>query len=83
MAAAEYAPEKIRVNSIYPGLIYTPMVEEALSARSDLQRVINLTPMGRGAQPEEVAAAVLFLASDDASSVIGAELAVDGGYSAM
>jgi len=39
--------------------------------------------MGRGAKPEEVAAAVLFLASDDASPVTGAELAVDGGYSAM
>jgi cyclopentanol dehydrogenase len=82
-AAVQYAPENIRVNSIHPGLIYTAMVEEALSTPSDLQPVIDLTPMKRGAKPEEVAAAVLFLASDDASFVTGAELAVDGGYSAM
>jgi cyclopentanol dehydrogenase len=81
-AAVQYAPEKIRVNSIHPGLIMTPMVEEAIPGQEALQPVIDLTPMGRGAQPEEVAACVLFLASDDASFVTGAELAVDGGYSA-
>ncbi|HLW71798.1 MAG TPA: glucose 1-dehydrogenase [Candidatus Binataceae bacterium] len=81
-AAVQYGPEKIRVNSIHPGLIHTPMVEEALPNRADLQPLLDLTPMKRGAQPEEVAAAVLFLASDDASYVTGAELAVDGGYSA-
>jgi NAD(P)-dependent dehydrogenase (short-subunit alcohol dehydrogenase family) len=82
-AAVQYGPENIRVNSIHPGLIYTPMVEEALPSREDLQPVVDMTPMKRGAKPEEVAAAVLFLASDDASFVTGAELAVDGGYSAM
>src|SRR5713101_8510270 len=82
-AAVQYAPEKIRVNSIHPGLILTAMVEEALPSREDLQPVVDMTPMKRGAKPEEVAAAVLFLASDDASFVTGAELAVDGGYSAM
>jgi cyclopentanol dehydrogenase len=82
-AAVQYGPEKIRVNSIHPGLIYTPMVEEALPSKEELQPVIDLTPMRRGAKPEEVAACVLFLASDDASYVTGAELAVDGGYSAM
>ncbi|MGH7836971.1 MAG: SDR family oxidoreductase, partial [Candidatus Binataceae bacterium] len=81
-AAVQYAPEKIRVNSIHPGIIFTPMVEENLTTREELQPLLDLTPMGRGAQPEEVAAAVLFLASDDASYVTGAELAVDGGYSA-
>jgi cyclopentanol dehydrogenase len=81
-AAVQYGPEKIRVNSIHPGLIHTPMVEEALPNQSDLKPLLDLTPMKRGAQPTEVAAAVLFLASDDASYVTGAELAVDGGYSA-
>ena len=78
----QYAPEKIRVNSIHPGLIHTPMVEEALRSQQELQPVIDLTPMKRGAKPEEVAWCVLFLASDEASYVTGAELAVDGGYSA-
>lgn len=82
-AAVQYAPEKIRVNSIHPGLILTPMVEEALSRKEDLQPVVDMTPMGRGAQPEEVGRCVLFLASDEASFVTGAELAVDGGYSAQ
>ncbi len=82
-AAVQYGPENIRVNSIHPGLIYTPMVEEALPSQEELQPVVDMTPMKRGAKPEEVAAAVLFLASDDASFVTGAELAVDGGYSAM
>jgi cyclopentanol dehydrogenase len=82
-ASVQYGPEKIRVNSIHPGLIYTPMVQEALPHQSDLNPLIEMTPMKRGAKPEEVAAAVLFLASDDASFVTGAELAVDGGYSAM
>ena len=80
-AAIQYAPEKIRVNSIHPGLIYTPMVEEGRN-QQELQPVIDLTPMKRGAKPEEVAWCVLFLASDEASYVTGAELAVDGGYSA-
>jgi cyclopentanol dehydrogenase len=80
-AAVQYAPEKIRVNSIHPGLIYTPMVEEG-RGQQELQPVIDLTPMKRGAKPEEVAWCVLFLASDEASYVTGAELAVDGGYSA-
>lgn len=82
-AAVQYGPENIRVNSIHPGLIYTPMVEEALPSREELQPMLDMTPMKRGAKPEEVAAAVLFLASDEASYVTGAELAVDGGYSAM
>jgi cyclopentanol dehydrogenase len=75
-AAVQYAREKIRVNSIHPGLIHTPMVEDALPTPDAL-------PMGRGAQPDEVGWCVLFLASDEASYVTGAELAVDGGYSAM
>jgi NAD(P)-dependent dehydrogenase (short-subunit alcohol dehydrogenase family) len=81
-AAVQYGPEKIRVNSIHPGLIHTPMVEEALPNQAELKPLLDLTPMGRGAKPEEVGWCVLFLASDEASYVTGAELAVDGGYSA-
>jgi NAD(P)-dependent dehydrogenase (short-subunit alcohol dehydrogenase family) len=73
----------IRVNSIHPGLIYTPMVEEALPSREELQPVVDMTPMKGGPNRRKWRRPVLFLASDDASFVTGAELAVDGGYSAM
>jgi cyclopentanol dehydrogenase len=80
-AAVQYAQEKIRVNSIHPGVIRTPMTEEV--PQSVLQPSIEMTPMKRAAQPEEVGWAVLFLASDEASFVTGAELVVDGGYTAV
>jgi cyclopentanol dehydrogenase len=80
-AAVQYAPEKIRVNSIHPGVILTPMTQEV--PESVLRPSIEMTPMKRGAQPEEVGWAVLFLASDEASFITGAELAVDGGYTAI
>jgi cyclopentanol dehydrogenase len=80
-AAVQYAPDKIRANSIHPGVIFTPMVDAV--PREDIQPVIDMTPMKRGAHPDEVAWAVLFLASDEASSVTGSELVVDGGYTAV
>ncbi|HEX4209208.1 MAG TPA: glucose 1-dehydrogenase [Candidatus Binataceae bacterium] len=80
-AAVQYAPDKIRVNSIHPGVILTPMVE--VVPREDLQPMIDLAPMKRGAHPDEVGWAVLFLASDEASFITGSELVVDGGYTAV
>jgi cyclopentanol dehydrogenase len=80
-AAVQYAPDKIRVNSVHPGVILTPMVD--VIPREDLQPIINLAPMKRGAQPEEVGWCVVFLATDEASFVTGAELVVDGGYTAV
>jgi cyclopentanol dehydrogenase len=80
-AAVQYAPDKIRVNSVHPGVILTPMVD--VVPRSELQPLINMAPMKRGAQPEEVGWCVVFLASDEASFVTGAELVVDGGYTAV
>jgi len=80
-AAAQYAHEKIRVNSLHPGIVLTPMTAEA--PEGALQPAIDGTPMKRTAQPEEVAWAALFLASDEASFITGAELAVDGGYTAV
>jgi cyclopentanol dehydrogenase len=79
-AAIQYAPDKIRVNSVHPGPILTPMLE--VMAPADVQAAISLTPMKRGAQPEEVGWCVVFLASDEASFVTGAELVVDGGWTA-
>jgi cyclopentanol dehydrogenase len=80
-AAVQYAPDKIRANSIHPGVIFTPMVDAV--PREDIQPVIDMTPMKRGAHPDEVGWAVLFLASDEASFVTGSELVVDGGYTAV
>jgi NAD(P)-dependent dehydrogenase (short-subunit alcohol dehydrogenase family) len=80
-AAVQYAPDKIRVNSVHPGVILTPMVD--VVPRAELQPLIDLAPMKRGAQPEEVGWCVVFLASDEASFVTGAELVVDGGYTAV
>jgi cyclopentanol dehydrogenase len=80
-AAVQYAPDKIRVNSVHPGVILTPMVD--VVPRSELQPIIEMAPMKRGAQPEEVGWCVVFLASDEASFVTGTELVVDGGYTAV
>ncbi|MBY8856713.1 glucose 1-dehydrogenase [Nocardia sp. CA2R105] len=71
-AALELAPHKIRVNSLHPGLIRTPMTE---NIPDDLVTI----PLGRPAQPEEVATFVLFLASDESSYATGSEFIVDGG----
>ena len=82
-AAVQYAKENIRVNSIHPGPIATPMTAEG---RADPERValtVERTPLGRYGEPEEVANAVLFLASDEASYVTGSEIVVDGGYTAQ
>jgi NAD(P)-dependent dehydrogenase (short-subunit alcohol dehydrogenase family) len=75
-AAVEYAGENIRVNSIHPGLIETPMTETLpANWKSHLR---ELTPMRRSASPNEVATAALFLLSKDASFITGAQLVIDG-----
>ena len=79
-AALEYAPEGIRVNSVHPGFIATPMLE-VLSAE-ERKAATTITPLGREGTPEEIANVVLFLASDEASFVTGAEIVADGGYTA-
>ena len=74
VAALEHARDGIRVNAICPGPVRSPMSEEEGDAS------VGVTPLGRRAEPEEISAAVAFLASDDAVYMTGAELAVDGGY---
>jgi cyclopentanol dehydrogenase len=80
-AAVQYAPENIRVNSVHPGVTTTPMVEDGIPPEGR-DALTSLTPLKREAKPEEIAFGVLFLASDEASYVTGAELVIDGGYSA-
>jgi NAD(P)-dependent dehydrogenase (short-subunit alcohol dehydrogenase family) len=80
-AAVQYAPDQIRVNSVHPGVIKTPMVD--IFADQELAAIANLAPMKRAGTPEEVAWVVLFLATDEASFVTGAEYVVDGGYTTV
>lgn len=78
--ALEAAPYNVRINSVHPGAIDTPMLNpEALSDTGPLAKGLGI-PFGRVGKPNEVAAATLFLATDEASYVSGAELAVDGAW---
>jgi NAD(P)-dependent dehydrogenase (short-subunit alcohol dehydrogenase family) len=80
--AVEYAPYNIRANAICPGFVETALTERALKNPGIAKALLEATPLRRFGQAEEIAKAALFLASDDASYVTGAELAVDGGMSA-
>ena len=80
--AVEYAKDKIRVNAVCPGFIMTPLVKVHMSEEA-LNHLISLHPLGRLGNSEEVANAVVFLASDAASFVTGSSLMVDGGYTAQ
>jgi NAD(P)-dependent dehydrogenase (short-subunit alcohol dehydrogenase family) len=81
-AAVEYALAGVRVNSIHPGVIATPMIQDLLDEAGDQQADIRRTPMKRAGVPDEIAPAMVFLACDDSSFVTGAELVVDGGLTA-
>ena len=81
----DHAKEGIRVNAVCPGSIMTDMLEQTLPAQGEperekvLKEYADYHPMGRIGKPEEVAKAVLFLASDNSSFVTGTVLSVDGG----
>jgi NAD(P)-dependent dehydrogenase (short-subunit alcohol dehydrogenase family) len=80
--AVEYAPYGIRVNALAPGFIETALTERVLRNPMINKALIDQTPLRRFGSPEDVANVALFLASDEAQFVTGAEIAVDGGMSA-
>jgi NAD(P)-dependent dehydrogenase (short-subunit alcohol dehydrogenase family) len=81
-----YAPDRIRVNSVHPGFIWTPMVQGFLADQPDQAEARHgleaLHPLGHVGEPDDIAWACVYLASDQAKFVTGAELVVDGGYTA-
>jgi len=78
-AALGWAKQGVRVNSVHPGVIVTPLLDRF----DDFQPLYDMTPMGRLGQPEDVAEAIAFLCSPQASFITGAELAIDGGFLAQ
>ncbi len=81
--AVEYAKDNIRVNSVHPGLIETPLTAGIINDPAQKDYFVSKTLLGRPGQPIEVARAVLFLASDDASYITGSEIVIDGGLTAQ
>ena len=81
-ASLEYASQGIRVNTVCPGTINTPMLAQGFATNpANAQMAVDMTPMGRIGEPEELAAAAVWLCSDQASYITGVTLSVDGGWS--
>lgn len=85
--ALDHVGDNIRVNCVCPGTTFTPLVEEALKKEDDSDEVLRelraVRPIHRLGRPEEIAHAILYLASDEAGYVIGSTLVIDGGYTAQ
>lgn len=82
-----YAKEGIRVNSVHPGFIWTPLVQAMAEASEEGSKAFRahldeLHPVGHVGEPEDIAAGIAYLASDDAKFMTGSELVIDGGYTA-
>jgi NAD(P)-dependent dehydrogenase (short-subunit alcohol dehydrogenase family) len=83
VTALQYAKEKIRVNSVHPGPIVTPMTEVRRRDAANYALMVSRIPMGRYGEPDEVAYGVLYLASDESAFVTGSELVIDGGWTSQ
>jgi NAD(P)-dependent dehydrogenase (short-subunit alcohol dehydrogenase family) len=81
--AIQYAKEGIRANSVHPGPVVTPMTEAGRADPASYRLTVSRVPLGRFGVPEDVAYGVLYLASDESSYVTGAELVIDGGWTAQ
>ena len=80
-AALEYAGQKIRVNAVCPGVIWTPMVERLTGGTEEGRAaIVALEPVGRMGSAEEIADLILYLASDESAFVTGAAIPIDGGF---
>ena len=79
-----YAKDKIRVNSVHPGFIWTQMIENYLKAtgnfEENLKGLNSLHPLGHVGEPDDIAYGIVYLASDESKFVTGSELVIDGGY---
>ncbi len=82
-----YAPDRIRVNSIHPGFIWTPLAEKFAAAKGEvgeMRRELDLRhPIGHVGEPDDIGWGVVYLASDEAKFITGSELVIDGGYTAQ
>ena len=85
-SAVDFADKNIRVNCVFPGRVFTPLVEKVISSSNDpdttFRELSEDRPLKRMGKPEEIAAGILFLASDDAKYAIGTVLSIDGCYTA-
>jgi NAD(P)-dependent dehydrogenase (short-subunit alcohol dehydrogenase family) len=85
--ALNYAPDRIRVNSIHPGFIWTPLVETFAASQGDVEDVRKALdakhPLGHVGDPDDIAWGIVYLASDEAKFLTGSELVIDGGYTAQ
>ncbi|MFC5602663.1 SDR family NAD(P)-dependent oxidoreductase [Sporosarcina koreensis] len=82
-AATTFGRQGVRVNALFPGIIETPMTQNLSASKELLDQLVRATPLQRLGKPADIANAALFLASDDSSYITGAEIVIDGGFSAQ